>query len=495
MEVMRLKDQNEDQLTNKSGVVGVGVGNKWANGIPTNQPAIIVFVEKKRTKRNVARKFSVADVVPDDIDGIPTDVIEVGKLVKQGFTQRTRPIKPGYSCGHGAVSAGSVGGFFVDKDGDPVILSNNHVLAVENKGKPGDIIYQPGPSDVRNSLTFKGWTDPVGNLPYVATLKRFVPLTKKNNFQDSAIAVLHDKIVKNGLVDTTYPVVNQSLQGFGMPTVGMQVQKCGRTSGFTTGRVLALSASFTIGYDQGPTKFNDCVVLTAMSKGGDSGSIILDMNMKAVAQLFAGSSKVTLANPISYARNEYGLQLWSPTGAVSIDTLDFGDNTWQQVGTDGKIDRTNTTVTITSPANAFCYLESKIGDFNAISVTVNSGSDQGATWGPGLTVQWPTGVMKVNVRYNEKFGGYFNGTYNINIGVVKPNTDYTLRIRKSTVGTYVGEVQEGGKWFTVIELPVSIFPQNPIAVRVGKNDLVGGATNHIDLGVVGVCTFKDFVQT
>jgi hypothetical protein len=495
LEIQRLKEAHSDRLCTKQGVVGVGVGHKWADGCPTGQPAIIVFVEKKRTKRGVTQKFSLGDVIPTDIDGIPTDVIEVGKLVKHiGFQQRVRPIKPGFSCGQGDITAGTIGGIFLDKDGDPVILSNNHVLANENRAKIGDLIYQPGPYDAGGTASFQGWTDPVANLPYIGTLKRFVTLNKSGNLQDSAIAVLHEKIIKAGLVDALYPVLNRPVGGFGEPTIGTQVQKCGRTTGYTTGRVLAVNGTFTISYDQGPTQFTDCMVLTAMSKGGDSGSLIMDMGMKAVGHLFAGSPKVTLAIPISYIVNEYGLKIWSPAGVQGVDTLDFGDSTWHQASSGGIIEKTVDKVTITAKANQFCYLESPIGDFNAVEVIVNTSSDQGATWGPGLTVVWPTGTMKVNVRHNNKFGGYFNGTYNINIGTVKPNTDYSLRIRKSTANTWVGEVKDGDTWHTVIELPRSIFPHPPVAIRVGKNDLVGGPSNHTDAGADGTCIFRNFVQ-
>jgi hypothetical protein len=36
----------------------------------------------------------------------------------------------------------------------------------------------------------------------------------------------------------------------------------------------------------------------AMSQGGDSGSVVLDMNKRAVGLLFAGSSTATVMNPL-----------------------------------------------------------------------------------------------------------------------------------------------------------------------------------------------------
>lgn len=493
LECQAVKEVHNDDLAKKQGVVGVGVGHKWSGGTPIDHtPAILIFVEKKRTKRGVMQKFSAEDLIPSEIDGIPTDVIEVGKVVKQAFTQRIRPIKPGFSCGHHDITAGTIGAFFIDKDGEPVVLSNNHVLANENRAKIGDVIFQPGPYDGSGNLNFREWPDPVGQLPYFATLKKFIKLEKSNNVQDSAIAKIHPKFLSAGLIDPLYPTVNQVCSGFGTATPGMQVHKCGRTTGYTTGRVIAVNTTFTVAYDFGPATFKDCVVFTAMSKGGDSGSLIMDMGMKGVAHLFAGSTKVTVANPISYAVNEYGLKTWNPNGVVPVVT--FGNSEWRQHTTGGNIAVDNGVITLNAPANQFCFLENNITPFRSVSVVVNTGTDLGATWGPGLTVQWPNGILKVNVRHNDKFGGYFNGTYNISIGAVKPNTDYMLRIRKSNVGTYVGEVRDGNNWFTVIEIPASIFSQPPVAVRVGKTDLVGQASNHTDPGKSGSCTLRNYSQ-
>jgi len=498
-----IKANSEDRLTKHQGVVGVGVGCKWVNGFPVEeQQAIIIFVEKKRSKRGIIQKFSANEIIPESIDGIPTDIIEVGKIVlhrvpkltkhSAGFNQRIRPIKPGFSCGQRQITAGTIGGFFIDKDGDHVIVSNNHVLACENKAKIGDPIYQPGPMDASGNLDFKGWTEPVANLPYFATLKRFVPLVSSGNVTDSAIATINPKIIEAGLIDQHYPTINSPCIGFGKPNIGQSVQKCGRTTGYTTGRVIALNGTFTVSYDFGPATFIDCVVLSGMSKGGDSGSIIMDMEGKAVAQLFAGSPKVTIANPINYLLNEYGLQPWKTN---PISNIGFSGNDWRQYTSGGKIEANNNDLTFTSHANQFCYIESSLGNFNSVEVTANTGNDVGATWGPGLTIQWPEGIIKVNLRYGDKFGGYFNGTYNINIGNVKPNTDYTLRIRRSTIGTYIGEIQDGGKWFTVIEIPTSIFQSRPTAIRIGKTDLIGQPSNHTEPGAVGSCTFKNYKKS
>lgn len=488
-----VRTKHSKQLLRKSNVCGTGVGLKWVDGKPTKEPAVLVFVQKKLPADSVIRKFSAGDLIPDELDGIPTDVIEVGRIRKQaGFRSKIRPIRPGFSCGHPKITAGTIGGLFYDNNGSPVILSNNHVLANENNAQIGDIIYQPGPHDTQSNLTFAGWTSPANKLPYIATLKKFKKLTAAGNLHDSAVAQIHNSLVAQNLTDGHYPVVNRPTAGFGAVEIGQTVQKCGRTTGYTTGTVLGLHSTFTVEYDFGNATFDDCVVLTCMSSGGDSGSVIHDMSMNAVALLFAGSPKVTIANPISYVKDFYGLRIWDaePHGD---NVIVINDNNWRQFTTDGEILIANGKITFTDNANHFCFVQRPLQkDFREISCVINTGTDQGATWGPGLVVQWPTGQLKVHLRYAGVFGGAFNQTYNLSVGSVKPNTKYTVRIRKA-VQTYIGEVKDGNQWYKVIEIPHTVLPGRPSVVRIGKTGLDGSTMNFAppgssDTGAVGVCS-------
>ncbi len=485
-----VKQANEDSLIAINNVNGVGVGLKWVNGVPTNQPAILVFVEEKMTEDGVISKFDASQVVPTEIDGIPTDVIEVGKIEKQSFKGKVRPIKPGYSTGHPAITAGTIGGVFIDKDGDPVVLSNNHVFANENKCKIGDLIYQPGPMDAKQiDFNRSDWSDPLPALPYYATLKAFSNLSTSGiNHQDSAIAVIHDKLIKAGLVDPIYPSINQPLRGFGSPQVGMQVQKCGRTTGYTTGRIMALNASFTVNYGIGNIKFNNCVVCSGMSAGGDSGSIISDMNMNAVALLFAGSPKVTIATPIGTIVNEYGLKLWNAPAVMPSMELD--DGKWIISTTHGKINHGKDSIAIECPSNGYCLMQRPLGAFSSVSVVVNTGTDKGASWGPGISIQFPNGYLKLNLRHGGSFGGIINGNEVLNIGKTQPNTEYRLRIKKVS-NSYIGEILEGNRWYTVIQVPVSVLGPTATNLLVGKTNFQGGLGDHTELGTSGICSFRD----
>lgn len=498
----QIQEAHTIQLLKKKGVIGTAVGEKWVNGIPTGQQAVLVFVQKKFSNRGVLRKFSSNDLVPSELDGFPTDVIEVGIIKKHvGLKGKVRPIKPGYSVGHGKITAGTIGGIFRDRDNHPVILSNNHVLANENNAKIGDIIYQPGPTDARNvSRRFHGWPDPVVNLPYIATLKKFVRLKKSGNVQDSAIAKIHSKFVRDGLVDDMYPIINSRLTGFANAKVGSQVQKLGRTTDYTTGRVVGVNASFSVEYDFGVASFNKCVVLSAMSKGGDSGSIIQDMNERAVALLFAGSSRVTIANPMNLVQSQYGLKLWTPSGSTgsgggTVPIVTLGDGKWVVLKHSQSTATIHAkTLKIHAKGNHHCCLERRISRFSKVQCIVNTGTDGGATWGPGLTIQWPNGYIKVNLRAKGAFGGYLNGSYNINIGKTKPNTDYGLRIRR--VGAnFLGEIRVGEQWIIIVSVPTRIFPHPPTAVRIGKTDLHGRPRPHSAAGKMGDCVIKDFTLT
>lgn len=477
-------------LLQRKNVTGTAVGEKLVDGKPTGEPAILVFVQKKYSESNVLRKFSADELVPQSLDGIPTDVIEVGVIQKQSFKTRMRPLKPGYSVGHGDVTCGTIGGFFYDKDNEPVVLSNNHVLANENRAKVGDIIYQPGIADARVSKEFLGWTEPVSQYPYIGTLKDYIQLGPHNT-HDSAIMRIPDALINSNLVDPIYPTVNRAISGIGDPALNMQVQKCGRTTGYTTGRIIGLHATFTIEYDFGMATFHECVVMTNMSQGGDSGSVILDMDMRAVALLFAGSPKVTLANPMSIVSNHYGLRIWNGPEVKSINN----GSDWRVFTTDGNAKFEDGILRIEENSNQHCFVERTPGTFRGITCTVNTGSDTGASWGPGVVVQWPNGFLKVNLRHGDKFCGAFNTNESMAIGSVKPNTDYTLRIRK-TQNSYVGEVLDDGRWFVVIEVPTSVFPLQPVAVRLGKTGLTGSTTDFApssttEAGGMGVCTIKD----
>lgn len=141
---------HEYELLAKNNVVGVGVGYKETNGVYTDDVAVIVLVEQKKPMAALQPE----DTIPRDLQGMRTDVIEVGFLrAYQGGRDRFRPVIPsGVSIGHYKVTAGTLGTIVRDRrTGEGFLLSNNHVFANSNDAQLGDAILQPAAMDGGNN--------------------------------------------------------------------------------------------------------------------------------------------------------------------------------------------------------------------------------------------------------------------------------------------------------------------------------------------------------
>lgn len=71
-----VKRAHQAELLSKANVVGVGIGYRTIGGQRTDDIALVVMVSKKVP----SMELSPQDVLPDEIDGIPVDVQEVGTL-------------------------------------------------------------------------------------------------------------------------------------------------------------------------------------------------------------------------------------------------------------------------------------------------------------------------------------------------------------------------------------------------------------------------------
>lgn len=211
--------------------------------------------------------------------------------------ERTRPLKIGLSVGHENVTAGTIGAF-AKVNGKVCLLSNNHVIANCNDSKPGDKVLQPGKYDKGNV-----------EKDVVAKLLKFAPIKKKNNLVDCAVA----ELISGEKYDAN------AVEGFGKLTgvakndieIGEEVRKFGRTTSFTKGKVSAIEVdSIGIGYGDklGVCYFDNQIEVVGtensgpggFSNGGDSGSLVINTKGQAVALLFAGSSQMTIVNPIKH---------------------------------------------------------------------------------------------------------------------------------------------------------------------------------------------------
>ena len=312
------KAKFERFLLERANVVGVGVGRKVVDGRETDEPAVIVFVERKLPEAQLKRR----DIVPKALDEVKTDVIETGKLKAQAAaaprarTDRWRPAPGGVSLGHYRITAGTLGGV-VRRGGRRFILSNNHVLADSNRARSGDPILQPGPADggtrddtIATLETFVPLRFDAPDRGFLAFLRRLAtrlgvrPAAKAPaNLVDAAIArPVRDDAVDDAVLGLDRP------GGVGDAEVGDAVRKSGRTTGLTEGRVLATDATVEIEYDADVATFADQVVAGPMSQGGDSGSLVVDRDGRVVGLLFAGSSTSTVFNRARRVADALGIE-------------------------------------------------------------------------------------------------------------------------------------------------------------------------------------------
>jgi hypothetical protein len=236
----------------------------------------------------------------------------------------------GVSVGHVAITAGTLG-CWVIKNGQKVILSNNHVLANSNDGEIGDAILQPGPFDgggfpqdhIANltqfvPISFEG--DPsecsfanavisIFNLGCKMinsnTLYRVIKAQAADNLVDAAIATpLNAADVKDEILNIG------PIQGTAQGALGMPIKKSGRTTGLTTGEILQIDVTADVQYGGGRTaRFTDQLLAGAMSQGGDSGSAVLNDNNRLIGLLFAGSDTTTIINRIEHVFSALGVSL------------------------------------------------------------------------------------------------------------------------------------------------------------------------------------------
>ncbi len=159
-EISRVKESHKEALMAKPNVIGVGTGYKVSDGERTEELCLVTLVRQK-----VPPSALQADaMVPKSIEGVRTDVIEIGDVrALQTRTSRWRPAPAGVSLGHYRITAGTFGCLVRDRaSGAPLMLSNNHVLANSNDATVGDAILQPGPAD--GGRLGRGYDRPAGAL-------------------------------------------------------------------------------------------------------------------------------------------------------------------------------------------------------------------------------------------------------------------------------------------------------------------------------------------
>ena len=298
------QERHNPRLRAIPGVVGTAVGLNQAG-----KAVVRVFVA-----------HSGVAGIPDNLDNVPVSLEVTGMLMARSDpTLRARPAPVGFSVGHYAITAGTIGARVLGSGG-VYILSNNHVLAYSNDAAPDDPILQPGP--------FDGGIYPADQ---VATLAAFymIDFFGNPNTMDAAIALTSTAEVGNS---------TPTDDGYGMPSafifddtnadgtfddighaLGQGVQKYGRTTKLTKGAITGINGTVTVCYWDffgiclQEANFVDQLIIdrAGFSGGGDSGSLIVtdDLNRNPVGLLFAGGGTITVGNRIDHVLKYFGVTI------------------------------------------------------------------------------------------------------------------------------------------------------------------------------------------
>jgi len=317
----------------KKGII-VGFSNelhpKIKNGkiVPDTQ-CIRVFVEKKLPLVSL----SPNEIIPQEIKGVPTDVVERGKIraLQLDPTQNFRPVPIGVSVGNFNITAGTLNIPFYSSTGELVDSSNAHIFA-EDPTLPPDAqverrITQAGPYDLKQrGQNPADWVSheylfhyqviavsesncPIGKMiakvyNSVAELAgartRLKPTVEAElNHIDAAFAIR--KVDCNNLIWNELKLDGRKYIGWLFagsdqttvickvkyaldkwtpylvepyePVVDDILEKWGRTTGHTSGKVTEASATVSVWYGSSKIAiFEDVILTEPMSQGGDSGS-------------------------------------------------------------------------------------------------------------------------------------------------------------------------------------------------------------------------------
>lgn len=307
-------------------------------GFDVGERAIDVF-----TRRALPISKKVRGKLPAQIDDVairyrqghqaPVGGVEpAAPFAGPAYTIRQQHGRDVLACGSSisvgnARDAGTLGCLVRDATGQLYGLSNNHVSASCSHAPFGLPIVAPGIIDVLpNSLN-----------PFTLGLHSralpMVPGTTDNvqahSNRDAAIFQILDENVVTSFQGNAYdtPVA------FMDPSGGMEVEKVGHTTGYTTGVVIAqLNGAFPVTYLSAHHNFNgnvffDPVFVVAgngdlFSDHGDSGSLVTTVDAQgvrhAVGIVIAGmpdatapGGKLTLILPIGPALNDLQVQLVS----------------------------------------------------------------------------------------------------------------------------------------------------------------------------------------
>lgn len=276
-------------------VVGVGIGTKAING--ATKECVRIYVVRKEP---YLTKLSPEALVPPDFNGIPTDVIEVGRFGRTGNKPKPNPDYP-LGPGHpirvetnvpnvNSGFRGTLAAVVRDDAGKRYILSCNHVLRVNGRVPDGAeivsaVLVEGGKTIAKPGAYIRLKPPDAGN-PVDCALGEMDP--------SASVRTTHPEI---GTLSTNDPIE---------PEFGRAVKKAGAATGVTNGKIVDVDVDLYVDYSFGTFRFDHQVMIdgesdtTDFAALGDSGSLVVAVDndnkpIGATAMIFAASGRFAVA--------------------------------------------------------------------------------------------------------------------------------------------------------------------------------------------------------
>lgn len=297
-------------------VVGVGLADKVINNNKTDIKCICVFVEKKIYE--LPEEFKV----PEFYKGIPTDIIESGKIYGggykgergqrinskagiRGFTALERPFRPGYSIGAPDYTKVTLEGssgtgcclVVAEYKGKRVLclLGTASVISDNNKRQPGDDMIQPSPTlggTYKDVFGYAAYWSPInfieGQVNYADT--GLVKLTDGPNSLTS-----NDHIMRPEIAFMTKP------RGTALPNLNEKIQLSGASAGYRAGTVTAVDVTARVTFEGGVAVFVKQIHADFGILRDDDGAPLVNMDNYIIGITIASGTGFSIASPIDAA--------------------------------------------------------------------------------------------------------------------------------------------------------------------------------------------------
>jgi hypothetical protein len=290
-------------------VVGVCIARKQRRG-RVGGLCVQVLVRRKMNIDNVPKAHRVPAELKSNAFARPlrTDVRAVGAAWLEYLATEHRPARPGFDLGPSSnTRAGTLGCVVSDKTGVRLGLSCAHVLAplgqadleapvrralCPSLGRARDLeVVSAAPIGVLKAVRTPGFTDADAATNLDAAV--FAP----DDPADLAPLV--------ALIDAVPQGVRTAVR------VGDAVHKVGAVSGLTTGLVHCVGLTVRIPYGDEIATFQDQIAITKFAEPGDSGSLVLDADNRAVGMHFAAMAGLSICTPIRKVLDAFDCDLAS----------------------------------------------------------------------------------------------------------------------------------------------------------------------------------------